>query len=174
MTPVAITQDTAADLPPRGGFPKGPASETTAEKRERYEAWVLGTRGVVPDREAAQVRRCRSGAPPSKALAVAGRCMQCEHAEDDVGFKDRISGCKVATCGLWSVRPYRPDAAGRPSRPAAIRNYCLQCMGSTRNLDPIRECRVVVCALWPVRPGVPRAAGGDEAADDAPAEQPES
>lgn len=98
--------------------------------------------------------------PASKALAMKGRCWQCEGIEDP-GTVERIAACAIKRCALNPLRPHQrggaqaavakllasvsPHPAGAvlgplerarcnpASRSAAIRAYCWDCMGGKEN-----------------------------------------
>lgn len=161
--------------PQRGSFPKGPTGETIAQRRERYEVWVLSTHSRLPDYEAQSITFYRGRtklvpiglgatekkevpAAPSRRLCATSRCWQCQAGDDDPNAADAIGGCRVAKCGLWLVRPYQEPAAthaeptaGRGDYIGAIRKHCLDCVGG--NLQEVRRCTAPTCALFPVRFG---------------------
>ena len=173
---------------PRGSFPKVPHVETVAQRRDRYERWVLNTRGAQPDHELHAIRFYRGQttmvpvAPgsaerkevpkaPSPVLCVAARCRQCEGA-DDPGVAERIGACGNRRCDLLAVRPHqqRPQQSGRAASRAAIKRYCLACArGSSTE---VKLCHAATCALWPIRP-FQRAEPDHSGADDAPDAQTE-
>jgi hypothetical protein len=98
--------------------------------------------------------------PASKALAMKGRCWQCEGIEDP-GTVERIAACSVKRCALNPLRPHQRGGtkatiekllATAPTYPAgailgplerarsnpasrstAIRAYCWDCMGGKEN-----------------------------------------
>lgn len=176
MTELATQDDT---LPPRGSFPAGPQGETTAHRRERYEAWVLSTHSRVPDYEVQSIRFYRGRtksvsagpgsslqkevpAQPSRRLCVASRCWQCVAGDDDANGQDRIAQCASKRCALWPVRPYQTVEAGRLDYKTAVPAYCRDCMGVAAggSLAAVKDCTVVNCAVFPARPGAQRAAMG--------------
>lgn len=179
-------------LPPRGGFPKGPATETLAEQRKRYEQFVLSTHSRLPDYEKQSIEFYRDKtklvtvalgatdkkevpAAPSRRICTHSRCWQCEAGDDDPSAHLRIANCKVASCGLWPVRPYQefaqppvPPKAGPGNFIGAIRTHCLQCMGGKDGperprhfLPEVTQCRSVTCALWVARPTSSAAPAGE-------------
>lgn len=163
---MSISQD---QLPRRASFPKGPRGETREQRRERYELWVLGTQAPLPDYEGQSIRFFRgktsqvSVAPgqaetktvakaPSRKLAIASTCWQCEAGHDDANGQQRIADCARQRCGLHPVRPYRErEAAPAGARKQAIRACCMECAGGS--YTEIKLCHSVTCPLWPVRPG---------------------
>lgn len=145
-------------LPLRGSFPKGPRGETAAQRRERYEQWVLGTAAPRPDFEGQSVQFLRARGKPSLALCIDSRCQQCVAAHDDANGAARIGGCASTACGLHPVRPYQDKGGTLPGRRDAVYEYCGQCMGGPewrkhyRHVaEEVRQCPVVHCAIWPVR-----------------------
>lgn len=168
--------DYTVTQPPRGNFPSGPAGEDAAQRRERYEQWILATGPAGrPDYEYASIRfyrdrtkrvRERPGsaemktvpATASRRLCATSRCWQCEAGGSDPNAADRILACTVTQCGLWPVRPYRASGDnGDILHSQAIDLYCRQCMGlvdQKQNVKPvINACSAVTCSIWPVRPG---------------------
>jgi len=138
----------------RGNFPKGPRGETVAQRRERYELWVLSTRAPQPDYEEQSIQFYRGKqtsvkaapgfsserklipAKPSRKLCVTSRCWQCEAGHDDANAHLRIGNCRAPGCGLWPVRPYQEYANAPPTKDGsigdykgAVREYCGQCAG---------------------------------------------
>lgn len=175
--------------PPRGSFPKGLTGETIAQRRERYEVWVLSTHSRLPDYEAQSItfyrdrtklvltrpgaaERKEVPAAPSRRLCATSRCWQCQAGDDDPNAAEAIGRCSVEKCGLWPVRPYQELAAtpaepraGRGDYIGAIRKHCLDCVGS--NLQEVRRCTAPTCALFPVRFGA--AAVAEETQSSQPA-----
>jgi len=150
-----MTEPTTKDLPARGSFPKGTRGETVAQRRERYELWVLGTYGGKPDYEVQSVRFYRSRGAGSLALCTASRCWQCVAGDDDANGQQRVADCTNRDCGLWRVRPYQVKPEQRASRPPAVRAYCSDCVGRVPGgtWKEVEACHAVACAIWPVRPG---------------------
>ena len=161
--------------PPRGSFPKGPPGETTEQRRQRYEQFVLASHSREPDYEAQSIRfyrgrtklvltrpgaaeRKKIPAAPSRKLCATSRCWQCEHGDDDSNGHLRIANCQLTKCGLWVLRRYQEFAdvppaprSGRGDYIGAIRTHCLDCVGGKRSEVPL--CSTVTCALFPVRSG---------------------
>lgn len=176
--------------PERGSFPKGPFGETTAQRRQRYEEWVLGTSGQLPDIEAQSIafyrgrtkmvparpgstERKEVPAAPSRKLCAASRCRQCEACDDDPNGHLRIANCRVPKCGLWPVRPYQefastpaPLPTGRVDYAGPIRQHCLDCVGGS--YLEVKRCTTVTCALFPARLGATETGGQAEASASAP------
>lgn len=51
--------------------------------------------------------------PGSLRLAINASCYQCQGEDSDPCFQWRIGNCEIATCGLFTVRPYK-NMEGRP------------------------------------------------------------
>jgi hypothetical protein len=156
----------------RGSFPKGSRGEQPAQRRERYEQWLIATAGSAktPDHELNAVTFYRglttsvSAGPgstqrkivpklPSPGLCVTARCWQCVAGPDEPSAQDLIAACRRPQCGLYPVRPYQdtPEKTGRAAAKAAIRAECLDC--ARGNSNEVRLCHSVTCALWPARSG---------------------
>lgn len=142
-------------LPPRGSFPKGPKAETVAQRRQRYELWVLATDGGRPDYEVQSVRFYRDKGSASLAACETQRCWECVAGNEDANGQSRIAECSNTTCGLWPVRPYQPKGTPRASRRTAVRAYCSDCVGRPvgGTWKEVQACPSVTCGLWPARPG---------------------
>lgn len=162
---------TNTTLPKRGSFPKGPHGETVAQRRERYEQWLIGTAATAktPDHELhavlfyrgkttsvsvspGAVERKLVAKQPSPGLCAVARCWQCMAGPDEANVQDSITACASSACGLHPVRPYQPaaQARGRAAAKAAIKRYCLECVGGSVN--EVRLCPAASCALWAARP----------------------
>ncbi len=119
----------------RGDFPKGPADESAADKRLRYEQWVIETHAALPplkpghrrildpefDAIMAQSYRWddinnfpKTG---SKILAIKARCWQCVGEDDEASNIASIAQCTARNCALWSVRPFQPKEDKIPNLP---------------------------------------------------------
>lgn len=46
--------------------------------------------------------------PNSKALAIAGKCFDCQGSGYNPGWRSTIRHCSIQDCALWHHRPYRP------------------------------------------------------------------
>ncbi len=158
-------------LPPRGSFPKGPRGEAPAQRRERYEQWLIDTAASAkaPDHELHAVLFYRgkntsvSVSPgstdrklvpkqPSPGLCATARCWQCMAGPDEVNVQDEIAACPSNGCGLHPVRPYQvqAQARGRAAAKAAVKRYCLDCAGGSAH--EVRHCPAASCAIWAARP----------------------
>lgn len=110
----------------RGDFPKGPADESAADKRLRYEQWIIEThdealkrlkvtRFTDPEYDSIKATN-RQWSPQlgdyitsSKIKDIKARCWQCVGIEDDDAVnKAAIAQCSARNCALWSVRPFQP------------------------------------------------------------------
>lgn len=158
----------------RGNFPKlprGSAPETPAQRRSRYEQWLIDTAAQAksPDHELHAVQFYRgktrqvrvapgspelktAPTPPSRRLCITARCWQCSAGPDESNAQAAIAGCYNTRCGLHPVRPYQEGGGSQPAgaRKASIRAYCLDC--ARGNSNEVRLCHAVSCAIWPIRP----------------------
>lgn len=182
-----------ANRKPRGAFPKVAGPEAPAQRRERYEEWLISDGRRNPEYTAvmAQPDRNPKNEQLSLRLIVRARCYQCENGGSDAGYKERIAACDVRRCALWSVRPYKQpgekpealipieqvaygdhhgQALAQPGmRRQAINGYCHDCQGGKRELNTMRavhDCATSDCALWLARPLLKerKRKAGDEAA----------
>lgn len=174
-------------------FPKGPAGEAAAQRRVRYEAWLIANAAPNernPELDAVLAQPNHSDVSrASLKQAVRARCWQCVHGNDDGGATPRIQNCKVTQCALWSVRPYKhegeelPKPALKPergdylsialSKPGlrgpAVSGYCFDCQGGRRQVNVMRavdDCSLATCALWIVRPRMAAKTGESGATTD--------
>jgi hypothetical protein len=67
--------------------------------------------------------------PRRFALAVRAKCWDCEGRGADPGWQDRVRTCQITDCGLYHLRPYRPEKRPMTKRQADH----LKKMGQVRN-----------------------------------------
>ena len=79
----------------------------------------------------------------TRGKAIHVRCVDC------VGFlRQEVKRCNEKDCPLY---PYRTGIAmkdkpvGTPIRSKAIKNYCIECVGTIRD---VRRCPTVRCPLY--------------------------
>jgi hypothetical protein len=110
----------------RDDFPKGPAGEVPAARRERFVLWLKTTH----DEATAAYRdtginlnitdpQLKAAQHPIKTNCIEAKCWTCVHGDDPQADPERqgwplVTHCRTTRCELHSVRPNQPKGAKVP------------------------------------------------------------